>query len=159
MISFDSDVLILGRYLALKNRLVTENPPTEIRLYTYTDGTTYGRTDTLTLKSGYDIESSYTTVPVISSTDFKITITDVRLLAGKDCWCLTDNAVQTITPSVFLSGKYVTFSATDLDSNTSSWCVTDENDNILIYVNQSGTMLAKIRFDFLNKRSEINYNY
>ena len=124
MISFDSDVLILGRYLALKNRLVTENPPTEIRLYTYTDGTTYGRTDTLTLKSGYDIESSYTTVPVISSTDFKITITDVRLLAGKDCWCLTD-----------------------------------ENDNLLLAVNQNAVKLDTITFDFLNKRSEINYNY
>jgi|LGVF01.2.fsa_nt_gb hypothetical protein len=68
-------------------------------------------------------------------------------------------AITAITPTVSTTNKYVIVSHANLTSSTSSWCLTDENDKILIAVNQDGVLHNKIKFDFLNKRSGINYNY
>jgi hypothetical protein len=40
-----------------------------------------------------------------------------------------------------------------------SYCITDEYDNILIWVNQNGITYDTIVFDFQNQREGINYNY
>jgi len=40
-----------------------------------------------------------------------------------------------------------------------SYCLTDEDDNILVWVNQGDNTLDTLKFDFRNKRSDLNYNY
>jgi len=72
---------------------------------------------------------------------------------------LSGSTSVAITPTVDVSNKKITISHANLTSSTSSWCITDENDNILIAVNQDGTLLNVLTFDFLNKISGINYNY
>jgi hypothetical protein len=122
--SADIDKIVLGRWLSMRNRLVSENPPTEIRLYTYSNDFKFGRLHTFDLPSGYDTESSYTASITPSYTNFNIQITDARLTSAID-----------------------------------SYCLTDENDKILLAVNQDGARLDTITFDFLNKASGINYKY
>lgn len=51
--------------------------------------------------------------------------------------------------------KKITITDSNLTSLTSSYCLTDENDYILIAVNQDGTLLNVITFDFNNKRTGI----
>ena len=67
------------------------------------------------------------------------------------------SASGALSSTVNVSSKIVTVSG--LDSSYASYCIADENDNILIAVNQGGTLLNVLTFDFLNKRSGINYNY
>ena len=68
-------------------------------------------------------------------------------------------ALTSSTLVVDLVNEKITVDSTALDGTNSSYCLTDENDKILIAVNQSGTLLDVITFDFNNKRSGINYNY
>ena len=68
-------------------------------------------------------------------------------------------ALTSSTLVVDLVNEKITVDSTALDSTNSSYCLTDENDKILIAVNQSGTLLDVITFDFNNKRSGINYLY
>lgn len=124
MKSKDNSKVGLGRWFALRNRLVSENPPTEVRLYTYSNGYKFGRLNTLELPSGYDTESSYTATISVSYPNYNAQITDARLTSDKD-----------------------------------SYCLTDENNKILLWVNQDGSRLDTITFDFLNKASGIKYKY
>jgi len=122
IISKRPDGVILGRWLSLRNRLVSENPPTVIRLYVYSNGIKYNRTDTFGIKAGFDAMVIPTLI--INPTSNKITV-----------------------------------SSGSLSSSNSSWALTDENDKILLAVNQDGTLLDTITFDFNNKRSGVNYKY
>ena len=46
-----------------------------------------------------------------------------------------------------------------INSSWSSWCLTDENDKILIWCNQNGTALDTIVYYFKYKSSFIKYKY
>lgn len=120
-ISKNNNKVILGRYLSLKNRLVSETTPTSFKLYTY-NGVKYSRIDTGTVKAGYD-------------------------------------TVQTIIPTVDSSNNKISLSHSNLTSGKSAWALTDEDDNVLIAVNQDGTLLDTITFDFNEYRSGVNYKY
>ena len=120
--SKDTSKLVLGRWLSLRNRLVSENPPSTIYLATYTNGTTYGRTDTFNVKGGF---ASYNVATItVSTTNNNIQITNAELTS-------------------------------DLDS----YALVDETGKILLAVNQDGSRLDTITFDFLNKASGIKYKY
>ncbi|NOQ50527.1 MAG: hypothetical protein GQ557_02580, partial [Mycoplasmataceae bacterium] len=125
IVSTDNRVLIIGNQLAKRNRLITDNSPTDYYVYIYDtvkfgildnkvplDGSTYG---------GQLVNSSHITLDT--------------------------------------TNKKITFSSTQLTSSLSSWCITDENRNLLFAVNQDGILLDTLTFDFNNKRSETNYNY
>jgi len=62
-------------------------------------------------------------------------------------------------PNITFSTNAIQINSDNLSASNSSWALTDENDNILIAVNQSGSVLNTITFDFNNKRSGINYKY
>ena len=120
--SKDNDKLILGRALSYRNRLISDNPPTTIKLYVYTNGFKFNRGNTGLVPSGYS--GNVTASIVASSTNYNIQITNAELTSSVD-----------------------------------SYCLADENDNILVAVNQSGTRLNYLTFDFLNKASGIKYKY
>ena len=112
--------IIIGRWLSLRNRLVSENPPTTLKIYRYNNGFKFNQSHNFDVPTGYF--SSGTTIPTIDVINNKITIS---------------NALST----------------------DSAWCISDENDKILLAVNQDGTLLDTITFDFNNKRSGVNYKY
>ena len=118
----DSSNLGFGRVFSSRNRLVSENPPTTIKLYVYTNGFKFDRTYTGQAPSGY--ASNNTAVIVPNYTNLNINITN-----------------------------------SELTTNVDSYCLTDENDNILIWVNQDGVELDFITFDFKNKSSYKKYKY
>ena len=120
--SKDINKIGLGRALSSRNRITSENPPTTIKLYTYTNGYKFSRSNVSTVTSGYN--SNNTAVISTNILNFNFTI---------------DNS--------------------ELTSSVDSYCLADENDNILIWVNQDGTTLDTITFDFLNKASDIKYKY
>jgi hypothetical protein len=122
--SRDTEKVIIGKALSKKNRLINDNAPNEIRLYTYSNGFKFGRLDTGKVPSGYDTTLSYQ-----------------------------------ITPNTFPTSNFFTITSSRLTSDKDSYCLTDENDNILIAVNQDGTLLNKITFEFLNKDDNVNYKY
>ena len=69
---------------------------------------------------------------------------------------------QVSSPLITVDGTTnlnVTVSGSGLNSSVVSWVITDENDYILIGVNQDGELLDTITFDFVNKRSGVNYKY
>lgn len=111
--------IILGRHLSLRNRLVSLDAPSSLKLY-YSTTEQFKRTDNFIVPSTYTDYGSFT--PSISNNFYKIIISEVL-------------------------------------SSWTSWCLTDENDRILIGANQEGTKLDTITFDFKNKRSGINYKY
>ncbi|NOQ50445.1 MAG: hypothetical protein GQ557_02105, partial [Mycoplasmataceae bacterium] len=120
--SIDGDKFKTGRMLQTRNRLINENPPTEINLWTSTTSK-IDRSTSLVVPSGFTKSS---TSPNLSFdySNFKFTITH-----------------------------------TDLISTKSAFILTDENEKILIAVNQDGTLLNVITFDFENKDSQVNYKY
>ena len=120
----DSSKVIIGKNLTKRNRLINENTPSEIRLYTYSNGFEFGRYDNDILPSGYDTTTSYVIAPTVSYSNFNVVITNARLTAFVD-----------------------------------SYCLTDENEKILLAVNQGGKKLDTITFDFMNKDTNVNYKY
>ena len=117
--SKDKEKVGLGRVLSSRNRLVSENPPSSIKLY-YSNTLKFNRNNVFNVPSGY----SYSGIPTITTVP---------------------------------TSHYATVSG--ISSSWSSWCLTDENDKILIWCNQDGTALDTITFDFLNKASDIKYKY
>ena len=91
-------------------------------------------------------------------TTHKFTQRDTNL-ANTDGTIGIDYEVLLTTPSISTLNNRVVISSAILDSSKSSWCLTDDEDRILIAVNQDGTQLDTIIFDFNNKRSGINYKY
>lgn len=114
----DYNTIIFGNKLFRRNSLVTELPPSDIKLYAYTTEV-FDRTTTKQIPSG---GTSLTPVMSLDYTNQKLSISNNL-------------------------------------SSFKSWCLTDENDNILIAVNQGDTELNTLVFNFRNKRKDINYNY
>lgn len=54
--------------------------------------------------------------------------------------------------ATFTADNTIRVSSTNLTSSTSSWCLTDENDNVVIAVNQDGTLTNFLKFYFLRDR-------
>lgn len=122
MVAKDVGKIVIGRMLALKNRLISSEVPTSVKLYTSTTKK-IGRTDTLKLNTtGYSLRSGATITT--DTANYKVTVSD-----------------------------------SNLDANTTSWVLTDEDDFVLIGVNQEGVLLNSLTFDFLNKRSDVKYKY
>ena len=119
--SKDNNKVILGRALSYRNRLVSDNPPTAIKLY-------YSTTRKLKRYENYIVPSDYT---LNGTAGILITKTSENI------------NVLVSTPS----------------STWESWILADEDGKILIGVNQDGTALDTITFDFLNKASDIKYKY
>jgi hypothetical protein len=117
--SKDNEKVGLGRVLSSRNRLVSENPPTTIKMY-YSTTLKFNRSNTLNVPSGYISDGT---------------------------------ALVTTFPT---SGYMV---VNGVGSTWASYCLTDENDRILLWVNQDGTVLDTITFDFLNKASDIKYKF
>jgi hypothetical protein len=68
-----------------------------------------------------------------------------------------DATLGALTPTLTIdyTNYKITVTHSELDSEVQSWCLTDENNNILIAVNQDGTLLNVVTFDFNNKRTGI----
>jgi hypothetical protein len=75
----------LGRWLSLRNRLVSENPPSTILLY-HSDTLQFGRTDTLNIPSGYSGTSSVTITQ--DYLDYTSTVSGIQ--SSWASWALTD---------------------------------------------------------------------
>jgi len=121
-VPLDINKVIIGRHLSLRNRLVSEDPPSSLKLY-HSNTKSLSRLDT-----------------------FKLDTTDYTL-------------ITTPTITVNGTGRYLTVSGTGLTSSATSWVLTDEDGFVLIGVNQDGTLLDTITFDFANKRSGVKYKY
>ena len=81
---------------------------------------------------------------------------------NRDTFFVPDGYTKQVTqPTLTISttNKNITVSHANLSSSLTSWILTDENDRIILAVNQDGTLLDTITFDFNNKRSGINYKY
>lgn len=121
----DTSTAGIGRYFSLRNRLVSEDPPTSIKLYTY-DTEKLNLTNNLTVPSGYD-------------------------------------TVTTLVSGVNIVQDYVNYTTTitnaNLTSSKTAWLLADENDKVLFWKNQDGTLLNVITYDFKNKSSFVNYKY
>lgn len=126
-ISNDGKV-IFGRWFALRNRLVSENPPTSIKMY-YSTTETLGRGDTLKVPSTF--------------------------LGGST---LTTGNTSTAELWVDVPNKRVILKSTILSDTYTSIVLTDENNYILIGMNRDGNE-DRFAFDFVNKRSGVNYKY
>lgn len=122
MISKDNDKLIIGKKFSNRNRLVSENPPSTLRIYA---------SDT------YKIDRS---------NNDKVDTTKWFVLGLP---AITIDSAN-FNASIVMSG---------LDSSKASWILADDDKNILLGVNQDGELLDTITFDFVNKRSGINYKY
>ena len=121
IVSKDTSKVVVGEALAKRNRLLSNTPPTGLKLYTYDSGIKFTQNDTTEVLTGWsNIDAS------------------PSLTIGTYEWSIT---------------------SANLSSSNSSWALTDENDNILIAVNQDGTLLDTVTFDFNNKRSNIKYEY
>jgi hypothetical protein len=114
--------IIIGRSMSSRNRMVSENPPSTIKLY------------------------HSTTASIARTNNRKFNATGFTQLTSPT---LTFDYVN----------KTVTVSHASLTSSSTAWVLTDENDNVLIGVNQSGTLTNVLTFDFVNKRTGKRYKY
>ena len=90
----------------------------------------------------------------------KLYVYDTKTFGKNDNLKVISDGLEYVPTLVIdYTNNRITVVQANLDATASAWCLTDENDNILIAVNQNGTLLDTITFDFLNKRSKINYNY
>jgi len=120
----DTTKVVIGRAFTKRNRLINENAPSTIKLFTYSNGFKFGRYENGKRPTGYDVTANYNISPIVDKTNLNIDINSSRLTLVKD-----------------------------------SYCITDEDYNILIAVNQDGIKLDTLTFDFMNKDEKINYKY
>lgn len=124
LVSKDINNIIVGRKFSTRNRMINENPPTGLKLYTY-DTEKLNKTNNFIVKEGFD-------------------------------------TVATLIPSDIVNDYINNTSAivhANLTSSKSAWCLTDENDYVLIGANQDGTLLNVITYDFKDLRTGIKYKY